>query len=108
MIPPYLSGVRALTDDYDVFVVDLWGTLHDGVVAYRGAVECLEKLAKAGKRVALLSNAPRRVVLAEKTLRNVGIGPELYALLMTSGEAVFDALRAPQDDWHKRLKGPCW
>src|ERR1700684_1266326 len=99
MSSPYLPGIRSIVDEFDVFVVDLWGTLHDGVTAYRGAVDALMRLSKAGKRVALLSNAPRRAASAEQTLKAVGIGPDLYALMLTSGEAVHAALLNPPDDW---------
>ena len=63
----------------------------------------------AGKRVSLLSNAPRRAMLAEKTLlAQMGIAPHLYAVLLTSGEAVHAALRNRLDPWHARLYNPCW
>jgi HAD superfamily hydrolase (TIGR01459 family) len=108
MSPPFLKGIRSFAGDYDIFVIDLWGTLHDGVTAYPGAIDALERLAAAGKQVVLLSNVPRRAVVAEKILESVGIGPHLYKLLITSGQSVHDALRAPKDAWHRRLKGPCW
>lgn len=108
MKPPFLKGIRSFADKYDLFIVDLWGTVHDGSKAYPGAQDALERLAKAGKRVAFLSNVPRRAALAEKVLESIGIGPDLYSLLVTSGQSVHDALRNPKDDWHRRLTGPCW
>jgi HAD superfamily hydrolase (TIGR01459 family) len=108
MTPPFLTGIKSLVDRYDVFIVDLWGTLHDGFEAYPGAVDALTRLEAAGKRVVLLSNAPRRVAAAERTLAAVGIAPHLYGLLITSGEAVHAALRDRPDAWHSKLNGPCW
>ena len=103
-----LSGIRSLADHYDTFVVDLWGTLHDGITAYPGAADALTRLKAAGKRVALLSNAPRRAQGAVELLEHVGIARELYDTILTSGEAVHTALRDRPDDWHRRLKGACW
>jgi HAD superfamily hydrolase (TIGR01459 family) len=103
-----LTGIRSLAADHDVFVVDLWGTLHDGVSAYPGAIDALKRLIGQGKRVGLLSNVPRRKKDAEIILANVGITPELYTTLITSGEAVYLALRDRPDVWHRRLTGPCW
>ena len=108
MTPPFKKGLKALADRYDLFIVDLWGTLHDGIKPYRGTVEALIKLADAGKRVAMLSNAPRRAALAEQNLAALGIAPYLYAVVMTSGEAVHAALRDRPDPWHQKLTGACW
>lgn len=107
MSAEHLSGIAPLMERYDVFVVDLWGTLHDGIKPYPGAIGAMKRLKKAGKRVALLSNAPRRAVLAEKTLVEMGFG-DLYALLLTSGESVHASLRDRPDEWHRQLSGKCW
>ena len=108
MTAQLLKGIAPLVERYDVFVIDLWGTLHDGVRPYPGALKALERLQAAGKRVALLSNAPRRAALAEATLAKMGFAPHLYAALLTSGEAVHAALRDRPDPWHARLYSPCW
>jgi HAD superfamily hydrolase (TIGR01459 family) len=103
-----LTGLRAIVGLYDVFVIDLWGTLYDGVAPYPGAVRALTRLAAAGKRIALLSNAPRRAALAGEMLTAAGFAPQLYAMLLSSGEATHAALRDRPDRWHARLSGPCW
>ena len=41
-------------------------------------------------------------------LAKMGFAPHLYALLLTSGEAVHAALRDRPDPWHARLYSPCW
>ena len=57
---PILHGLSEIAERYDGFIVDLWGVLHDGVRAFPPAVDCLERLRERGKRVLILSNAPRR------------------------------------------------
>lgn len=106
--PLFVSGIRTLAECYDTFIVDLWGTLHDGIRAYPGAAEALARLKAKGKRVALLSNAPKRAAVTAAILDSVGIPADLYDVLLTSGEAVHIALRDRPDDWHRRLAGPCW
>ena len=100
-----LDGFAAIAGRYDGFILDLWGVIHDGVNPYPGAVDCLEHLQEAGKRCVLLSNAPRRSHAAEAMLRRMGIAPELYTAIMTSGEAVHTALRDRTDPWFAAL-GP--
>ena len=89
-----LGGIRSLADRYDTFVIDLWGTLHNGIVAYPGAAEALKRLKDKGKTIGLLSNAPRRAALAVDMLEGMGIGRDLYDVILTSGESVFRALSA--------------
>ena len=103
----HLKGMAPLADQYEGFVLDLWGVIHDGVTPYPGAVDCLQRLRQAGKRVALLSNAPRRAWAAQKMLQRMGIEDGLYDLIMTSGEAAHLALRDRHgpggDPWHATL-----
>jgi HAD superfamily hydrolase (TIGR01459 family) len=97
------DGFSAVAERYEGFILDLWGVIHDGVRPYPGAVDCLRRLRSAGKRSVLLSNAPRRSHAAEAMLRAMGIGPELYHAILTSGEAVHWALRDRTDPWFAAL-----
>ena len=37
----FLTGFAAIAADYDGFVLDLWGVIHDGVKAFPHAIDCL-------------------------------------------------------------------
>ncbi|MCA3555518.1 TIGR01459 family HAD-type hydrolase [Aestuariivirga sp.] len=88
---------------YDGFIVDLWGVIHDGVAPYPGARDLLQKLQEMERRVVLLSNAPRRVASVRDDLLAMGVSDDLYDGLMTSGEAVFEALSHRSDPWVAEL-----
>jgi HAD superfamily hydrolase (TIGR01459 family) len=103
-----LTGIRSLADRYDTFVIDLWGTLHNGIVAYPGAADALKRLKDKGKTIGLLSNAPRRAAVVVEMIDGMGIGRELYDVILTSGESVFRALRDRPDAWTRKLSGACW
>ena len=75
---PVIRGLSELADDYDAFILDLWGVVHGGVEPYPGVVDALDRLRAAGKRVALLSNAPRRRHHIVPRLARMGLGPEHY------------------------------
>lgn len=92
-----------LADGYDGFILDLWGVVHDGVRPYPGARDCLEALRRAGKRIVLLSNAPRRGDPVRRQLTKMGIEDRLYDGVMTSGEASFLLLRDRPDAWSQAL-----
>lgn len=99
----HLDGFGALAEGYDGFIIDLWGVIHDGVTPYAGARDCLLRLAEAGKPAVLLSNAPRRAAIAREGMRSMGIEDGLYTAIMTSGEAVHEALRVRPDAWWQAL-----
>ena len=98
-----LSGFAPLAARYDGFIIDLWGVVHDGVTPYEGAVDCLERLRDAGKRVVMLSNAPRRAAAASEAMLGMGIPAALHAAIVTSGEATHLMLRERADPWFAAL-----
>jgi HAD superfamily hydrolase (TIGR01459 family) len=102
-LPPIVAGVAAVADAYDGFVIDLWGVLHDGVAAYPGAVDALTRLRAAGRRIVLLSNSPGRRASVADRMAALGVGPDLYDALITSGETTYEALRDRPDAAHRAL-----
>jgi HAD superfamily hydrolase (TIGR01459 family) len=104
---PLLTGLAPLAAGYDGFILDLWGVLHDGERPYPGVSDCLDRLMAAGKRLCLLSNAPRRVGPVADILAAMGITRDRYHHLVTSGEATFEALADRSDPWHARLGRRC-
>ena len=87
-----LENLDAVFRQYEVFLVDAWGVLHDGKTLYPGAGEMLKRLMAAGKKVIVLSNAARRIPAFRKELEKVGISPALYTDAVTSGELSWRAL----------------
>lgn len=102
------SGLAPAAGRYDGFVIDLWGTLHDGVEPLPGAQECLARLHEAGKGVVLLSNVPQRTSAAEDRLTRMGMARELYDHLWTSGEEVWRLLAERTDPWYRALGRSCF
>jgi len=102
MIPyrPYLSDIA---EQFDLFIIDLWGVLHDGKAAFRLAIEALAQLRKLHKPVVLLSNSPRRSEHVKQRLEELGISQRLYDHLYTSGEDCYRHLKLRQDPWYAAL-----
>jgi HAD superfamily hydrolase (TIGR01459 family) len=99
----HLAGMAPLAPRYEGFILDLWGVIHDGVRPYPGAVKVMERLRARDRRVVLLSNAPRRAIAVARGMTAMGIPPELYDGVMTSGEAIYEGLFARADPWFARL-----
>ncbi len=98
---PLIAGLSEIEARYDGFIVDLWGVVHDGVKPYPGALEALAGMEP--RPVLLLSNAPRRAASAQNMLRRMQVEDRLYTSILTSGEAVWLALRDRTDPWFARL-----
>lgn len=94
-----MSGFGTLAQNYDGFIVDLWGVVHDGNAPHFGVLDCLQNLKQAGKRVVFLSNAPRRSAGIVKFLANMGVTPDFYNGVMSSGEAVYLGLKDRTDEF---------
>ena len=100
-------NIREIAARYDGIVLDLWGVVHDGRDPYPGAVDCLAQLRRAGKRVILLSNAPRRSVTVIEQMEAMHIGRDLYDDALSSGELAFRAITGHTDAFHAALGRCC-
>jgi len=89
-----VKGIEALSEKYEALLVDAWGVLHDGVSCYAGVIQCLQRLSQLGKLVVVLSNAARRHDAIERELLQLGITPELYHSVLSSGELAWQALNS--------------
>lgn len=79
---------------FDAIVLDQWGVLHDGTTPYPGAIRALSDLRQAGARLAVLSNSGKRAALNSTRIAQMGFAPDLFDLVMTSGEALWRDIRS--------------
>jgi len=90
--PVILKGLHEIAHNYDAAFCDIWGVLHDGRSAREPAVEALRAFRKKRGPVILLSNAPRPVSDVEKQFAGLGIPPDSYDAILTSGVLAHDDL----------------
>lgn len=107
-IPILLPGFRAIATQYDAFILDLWGVIHDGANAFPHSAETLRHLRAAGRKTILLSNAPRRAHVLVAQMEGFGIPRDLYDAVMSSGEAVRTALIDRTDPFFAALGSRCY
>ncbi|WP_245518906.1 MULTISPECIES: TIGR01459 family HAD-type hydrolase [unclassified Mesorhizobium] len=87
--PVALRDLADLAGRYDHFLIDQFGVLHDGSVAYPGAIEALSKLKAAGKSVVLLSNSGKRSAPNEDRLVGLGFKRGSWDIFLSSGEVAW-------------------
>jgi HAD superfamily hydrolase (TIGR01459 family) len=102
-----VGGMRELAARYDGVILDLWGVVHDGTAPFPGVVDCLERLIGAGKRIVLLSNAPRRADDVGRRIAQIGVPVGLYHGIMSSGEEAWQFLAERSDPFYAGLGRKC-
>lgn len=93
----WISGVRQLVGEYDAFLVDSYGVLHDGSALYPGSADCLERLRSMGRIVVILTNTPRRAPTVSREIEKIGIAPRHYNFLVSAGEVTFQMLATSKE-----------
>ena len=83
-----VNGLSSPTilDNYDTFLVDMWGVMHDGHAPYDGVLHAVRQLKEAGKALIILSNSSKRIVDSEKMLVKLGFNCNDFHTIITSGE----------------------
>ena len=69
-----IEGLSSIADNYDLFYIDLWGVVHNGITLNEKAIIALKELLKMKKDFVLLTNAPRPIqpvkIFLEKMMRS--------------------------------------
>ncbi len=81
------KGLQSIFHNYDLFYIDLWGVVHNGIKLHEGAIFALKKLNEFKKKFVLLTNAPRPIKTVKVILEKMGMEENLRDHVFTSGEA---------------------
>lgn len=87
-----LQSFADISAAYDLALVDLWGCVHNGEAIYPAAEAALIAFRKAGKRVILVTNAPRPEAGVRARLDEMGLSHDAYDAIATSGDAAQQAM----------------
>ena len=87
------NGLRSIANKYDIFYIDLWGVVHNGIKLHKNAIEALEEITKAKKQYVLLTNAPRPNKTVKSFLEKMGMSKEIRENVYSSGEAALNYLK---------------
>ena len=86
-------GLRSIIGNYDIFYIDLWGVIHNGITLHKNAIETLLEIGKAKKNYVLLTNAPRPNKSVQLTLEKMGMEKTIRDKVYSSGEAALNYLK---------------
>ena len=87
------EGLSSIVDNYQLFYVDLWGVVHNGISLHQEAIKVLNEITKKKKEYILLTNAPRPNHTVKNFLEKLGMKKEIREHVFTSGEAALNYLK---------------
>ncbi len=88
-----IEGLKSIADNYDIFYIDLWGVVHNGLKLHEEAIKALKELKKMNKKFVLLTNAPRPTNIVTRQLERMGMEKLLRDHVFTSGQAALMFLK---------------
>ena len=101
------EGLSSISDSYSGYLIDEWGTIHDGSKPFPNVIDALKHLKSRGKQIILISNSGKRVASASARLRDMGITDDLYDHVVTSAEATWQSLYNRSQGVFKDLGDKC-
>ena len=90
-----MGDLDDLPDRYTTILCDVWGVIHDGADLYPGVRSRFTRWREEGRKVVILTNAPRPADRVERELASLGLDPSMWHALTSSGQAGIEALTHP-------------
>jgi HAD superfamily hydrolase (TIGR01459 family) len=100
--PPFTTHFSTLASAYDVVLCDVWGVVHNSLVAFADACTALTRFRRQGGIVVLITNAPRPAEVVMTLLDELEVPRAAYDAIVSSGDVTraIIAARAGQSAFH--------
>ena len=93
-----ISGLGEVSDRYDAILCDIWGVLHNGVASFAPASKALTSFRRRGGAVVLITNAPRPSPPIRRQVLRLGVPPEAFDAIVTSGDVTIGLMEEQTGD----------
>ena len=103
-----LQSIDEISDFFEVFIFDIWGTIYDGQALFTGVKNVLQSLRKKGKCIIFLSNSPQIENVVYERLSALGVGSGLFDEVVTSGGEAKRQLSAGRQSLKAQFNGPVY
>jgi HAD superfamily hydrolase (TIGR01459 family) len=81
----FIERFAPLASNYDVLLCDVWGVVHNGIVAFTEAAEALARFRARGT-VIFITNAPYPADAVRRFLDRLGVRRDAYDAIISSGD----------------------
>ena len=98
-----IRGIEEVINNYEAFLIDLWGVVHNGVKLFPNILKLLQKIKEHNKEVIFITNAPRRSNVIKDQLKLFGIKYSIYKDVISSGEISYRRIKTLTRNSSKKL-----
>ena len=99
-----IEGLSSIASAYGAVLCDVWGVIHNGVDVYGAAADALAAYRDQGGKVVLITNSPRPSKGVLEQLTEMGVRPDAYDSIVTSGDVTRTLISNTQGPFY--LLGP--
>jgi HAD superfamily hydrolase (TIGR01459 family) len=93
-LPPLIPHFSTLAPGYDVLLCDVWGVVHNGLVAFPPSCDALMRARARGAAVVFITNAPRSSVAVARQIEKLQVPRECYDAIVSSGDITRSVIEA--------------
>ena len=98
-----IKSIEEIIYDYDNFIIDQWGVMHDGTFGYDHAFDSINILNSNNKNLFIISNSSKRSKSSIDRLPKLGFKKKSFINTVTSGEMIWQLLKKEfLDDKNKK------
>ena len=101
-----IISFKSLVKNYDYFLFDQWGVLHNGHKKFPKAENCLKYLKEKNKKIILISNSSMPTANSISNLKKIGFSETLYDLCITSGQIALNFIQKDIYDKYGKICFP--
>jgi len=91
-VPIFIDRFAPLAASYDVVLCDVWGVVHNSLVAFPAACDALARFRAGGGTVLLITNAPRAADVVVQLLDKLNVAHDVYDGIVSSGDVTRDVI----------------
>jgi HAD superfamily hydrolase (TIGR01459 family) len=85
-LPAFTERFASLAPRYDVALSDVWGVVHNSIVSFPEACDALRRYRAGGGTVIMITNAPRPGDEVIRFISRLGVPPDAYDGIVSSGD----------------------
>ena len=93
-----IKSIKTVLTDYDNFIIDQWGVMHDGTFGYEHAFDAINFLKNSNKNLFIISNSSKRSKSSIDKLPKLGFDKSSFINTVTSGEMIWQLLKEKYSD----------
>ena len=87
-----INALSQISGQYGALFVDLWGCVHNGVMAFPAANDALCRYRSTGGKVILVTNSPKPSNEIEKQISTLGVSLDAWDAIASSGDSARAAM----------------